>query len=289
MKKALITFIIAFIIPLINGYAADKTVKIIRSSTNIFNNIRKNTRAGSAFKKFNSGYNNKWKVKYNKISKKIERLFGFSTKPLGGDLKEAGLIFLRQNRELFEIDTDALKFISQKEIHKFIHVSYKQYYKDIPIENGFIKMNYLKDGRLIHVKSKYVYDIDLPVVPNISARAGITRALQDLNPIKYDRDNIGSALVVYYNEKTGKNHLCYRISISSEEPLGAFIYYIDALDNQVVDKLNVLIDISKGSNKGYILPLYHTNVRILEPIKNAYITVGGVNTVTSGTQGEFYS
>ena len=293
MKKICLIFIIALIILPEKNYSAGR-MKIIKQKINRsrLTNIHKtniNKEIRSAFKKFNSRYYNKWKIKYKKATGMVEQLYGFHTEPFGRDFKQAGRVFLKQNNDLFKIDTDSLQFINQDKVSRFVHVSYKQYYKDIPVENSIIKFSYLEDGRLIYLRSRYVYDIDLATIPNISAQGAVAAAFQDLNPVRYDKDSIKTEIVIYFNKQTGKKHLSYKVSFFSQDPLGAYIYYIDALNQTVIDKIDILIYSSQGNIKGKILPEYYNDTLSEEPIKNANVKIGVLDTVTSDSLGDFFS
>ena len=289
MKKIWFIFIIALVIFPEKNYSAGP-MKIIKQKIsrgklkNIYKtNVNKEIR--SAFKKFNSRYYNKWKIKYNKAGGMVERLYGFHTEPFGRDFKQAGRDFLKQNNDLFKIDIDSLGFINQKDVSRFIHVSYQQYYKDIPVENSIVKISYLDDGRLIYLRSRYVYDIDLATIPNISAQHAVNTALQDLNPLSYDQDSIKTEIRIYFNKQTGEKYLSYKVSFFSHDPLGAYIYYIDALNGSLIDKLDILIYDSQGTVQGYIMPEHHDDALSLEPIKNVFVKIAGSETVISDMQG----
>ena len=251
--------------------------------------VHKNIKA--AFKSFNSRFNNKWKVKYSKINQMVRKLYGYHTRFLGNDYENVGKSFLKENYDLFQIEVDSLQYIEKNEVNKFIHTVYQQYYKNIPVENGIVKMSLLKDGKLMFLNSDYVYDIDLPIGPNISEQDAISRALQDLNPIKYKQESIKSKLVIYQDEETGEKYLCYKISLYSQDPLGAYIYYIDALTGNVINKYDILMNTS-GNVQGNILPLYHNDGFVTKPIKNAYVKIdygAGIDNVTTDTQGDYTS
>ena len=49
-------------------------------------------------------------------------------------------------------------FLNQKKVDKFIHVKYQEKFHGIIVNNAFIKMSYLNNGRLVYVSSTYVYD-----------------------------------------------------------------------------------------------------------------------------------
>ena len=299
MNRILLISIIAlFFNP---GYNYAKNIKktgIVRNKAfpqaNITNNIKnKKTQQyiKEKFKNFNSKYNNKWKVKYNKNSQMVRKLYGFHTKSPGKDFKNAGKSFLKENRDLFQIDTDTLQFIDKNEVSKFIHTGYQQYYKGIPVENGIVKMSYLKDGGLIFLNSDYVYNIDLPIEPNISEPKAISKALQHLNPVKYKQESIQSKIVIFQDEKNGGKYLCYKISLYSQNQLGAYVYFIDALNGNIINKYDILMNTS-GHIQGNILPLYHNDGFVTKPIKNVYVKVdygGGIDNVTTDTQGDYIS
>jgi thermolysin len=97
-----------------------------------------------------------------------------------------------------------------------------------------VHINNNKEIRLI--TGYYLPNILVDTIPKTSGSIAIAAAKKLLKPKSELKGTPESELVVYYfNDKP---YLTWKIRINSEDPLGVFIYYIDAITGNILDSYN---------------------------------------------------
>jgi Zn-dependent metalloprotease len=131
----------------------------------------------------------------------------------------------------------------------FIHQEYKQYYKDVPVENGVYK-THIKNGNLESINGD-VYDVEgVTVIPQISSSQAILNAGSFVNADKYKWEEGKHNSLNYYPTSElvilkleNKVYLTYKVDIYSIQPLGRKFIYIDAVTGEIIFTLDRIHDI----------------------------------------------
>ena len=116
------------------------------------------------------------------------------------------------------------------------HVRLKQTYKGIHVEGTHIAMHF-DDERVPRIVnySHFVPDLNLSTTALVDGPTAVTTALQGFGVVSASGPET-KELVIY--EHNGAVHLAWKVSMFVADPLGYFIYFIDARTGVVVDSYN---------------------------------------------------
>ena len=178
-------------------------------------------------------------IRWDKKTGVPVRISGILSEVSSKDAREIAMAFFKENKDIFGIRSakEELSITKvKKDAHGWEHVTIQQVYKKLPVENKQIKVHMNKDKQIEVVNGNYQPNIDINTTPAISDTQAVAAARAAINPKKEPMKKPKSELVVYaFN---GKNYLTWKIRIFSEDPLGDFIYYIDASNGEVIDSYN---------------------------------------------------
>jgi len=168
-------------------------------------------------------------------------LTGKLTPRIEGDALEIAQQFFKQNAPLFKM-TDSekeLKKISLKEDARgWQHIRLQQVYKSFPVEGKTILVH-INDAQEVQVVSgHYLPEISLDTTVSVPKEKAIQTARKHLSPQLPLQEDPSGELVVYSHQ--GKNYLAWKLLLVSLEPLGEFIYYVDAHTGDVIHSYNDL-------------------------------------------------
>lgn len=133
------------------------------------------------------------------------------------------------------------------------HVRFQQVYQGLPVF-GAQMITHLRGKEITSVNGEYIPRIEVSVEPALSGEEAIQIARGDLG----DEEAVLSEeeLGIYHDGETA--HLAWRLELSSSDPLGRWVHFVDAHDGQIVLKFNT-IDTAKriltyDANNGTTLP-----------------------------------
>jgi thermolysin len=132
----------------------------------------------------------------------------------------------------------------------------QQIYKSLPVE-GKTMIVHINNRREVQIVNGYfVPNIELDTTPRIASDDAIQKAKTDLAAAQPITRPPKSELIVYHYEN--KSYLAWKILLISKEPLGEFIYYVDAHTGSVIFRYNNLQTIrdrrTHDANNGAALP-----------------------------------
>lgn len=114
----------------------------------------------------------RWVVRWSADNKRVRSIIGmesYSGKQKG---QERARAFLRNNAVLFDISSGLqdLKVIGERESSTGQHIQFQQQYRDVPVENGRIKVNLNAQGAVLSVFSSYATIKYIKMEPAINAQ-----------------------------------------------------------------------------------------------------------------------
>jgi|SRR3989344_1191862 len=145
--------------------------------------------------------------------------------------------FFRENKEFFGFE-DNIKLEQIKERigrMPYYIISYKQYYKDIPVSNSQIRLVITKEGEVISANSNFYPNIRIGTIPKISINK-----LVSIVKTKYKTSSnsvfSNASLVIFPLEVANsyEYHLAWEIDVYSEESYKSERYFIDALTGDII-------------------------------------------------------
>jgi len=134
-----------------------------------------------------------------------------------------------------------LRFFKQEHDNiGFNHQVYKQYYKNVLVENGVCKVH-IKNENLESISGD-IYNIEnIEVVPQITSSSAIFRAKIFVNAEKYKWEEGKHNSLSYYPtcelvilKHKNKVHLVYKVDIYSLKPFARKFIYVDAATGEII-------------------------------------------------------
>jgi bacillolysin len=124
----------------------------------------------------------------------------------------------------------ALQEVSQDDLG-MTHVRYAQTYQGIQVFGADLVAHMTAEGKVTAVNGTYLPDLDLSPQPAISPEAALETARTHVGvPQAVSKDP--PEMVIYQHGPTA--HLAWYMRLTSDDPPGAWVYFIDAHDGQFV-------------------------------------------------------
>ena len=211
-------------------------------------------------------------------------IMGFLTEPRKGDPDEIACEFIRKNEDLLGIDSDAIQLVKIEKMGSEVHLIYQEYFCNIPVEWAFVKVHMKNTGEIFWIISDYKPIKDAKITPSITKEVAFDHALSHLNP----KDDIKAPdkwnLAIF---RFGDEYrLVYKFKFFTKDPLGYWIYYVDANTGEVIYRLNDLRFVTTGNVQGKIFPLTGADALTSYPMRNEYVQVGNTR-VTTNANGDY--
>lgn len=194
--------------------------------------------------KFNKKTSSTWNIRMNGETKKPRSLVGGKNLRVGSGDKNA-LKFIKSNKDFLGVNEKELKLL-RKPLKSAVgtHYYFRQYYKDLPVENAYVKVNVDKNGALLNYQSTYIPNLDIDVKESVSASSAAAIAAQDAG---------GKALnspekVLYVTPGTAQARLAWKTLVQGGENAPAkWDYYVDAQTGDVLNRISKIFYASKNA------------------------------------------
>ena len=230
--------------------------------------------------RFRDKYGKKWKMQYNHFSGAVKNIWGYKTQSRLGKPEDIAKDFITQNHDLFKINFSHLNFKKTIRHKNYRHIKYTQTYKDIPVERGKVSVHLLTDNSIIGINSSYFTDIDLEIMPHISRESALDLVKSNLQVKSVPLKIFPAVLVIFPDEEKEKYYLAWKVRIRLNNPLGDWIYFIDAGSGEILFKYN---NLRFGTVSGMIFPEFGSDNLGNRPFANEYVVVNGTFTTTNET------
>jgi len=131
--------------------------------------------------------NRNWVVRWSRSGTRVTSLIGHRMQPLaqkGQASKIQGVerarTFLNSNTALFGLKTDLadLKLLRKHTSAAGQHIELQQTYQGLPVENGRVKVNLDREGRILQVVNAYLPNIDISTKPTTSEDDAKKKAIE---------------------------------------------------------------------------------------------------------------
>jgi len=153
-----------------------------------------------------------------------------------GKTDSNALSFIKSYKDLLGVDASQLKLALKRQSAAGYHFYFEQYYKNLKVENAYVKVNTDKDGNLIDYQSTYIKDLSLDITPSKSAKEASSVAAGDCS------GSAESAELVIYSYTDGTAVLAWKVKVKggSSEP-GKWIYYVNASDGNLINRISTVM------------------------------------------------
>lgn len=212
------------------------------------------TNSGEPVKLESSGFEKLEKFRKKTKSNYRIRMNGKTKNPrslVGGDNIKVGrgdssaLKFIKSNKELLGVNEKDLK-LARKPLQSAIgtHFYFRQYYKKLPVENVYVKVNVDKGGNLINYQSTYIPDLSVDTKESISAEQAAQKAAEDAGGVAL---NVAQK-VIYANPESIDAKLAWKVLVQGGENAPAkWDYYVDAQNGEILNRISKLLYASKAA------------------------------------------
>lgn len=192
--------------------------------------------------RFKKKTNSSYRIRMSAATKNPRSLVGGSNMRVGSGDRSA-LKFIKSNKDFLGVKEKDLK-LARKPLQSAVgtHYYFRQYYKNLPVENAYVKVNVDKSGNLINYQSTYIPDLDISVKESVSASQAAQTAAEDAG---------GNALntpekVIYSKPESTDAKLAWKVLVQGGENAPAkWDYYIDAQNGEILNRISKLLYASK--------------------------------------------
>ena len=233
-------------------------------------------RKASGFDAFNAQYQNHWNASFSKKTGKVKTLYGFSSNPYEGEPDNVAKGFLRDSHAIFGLKPDLsdlrIARVDKTDIRD--HVRLQQTYNGIPIVGVFVLVHSDKRNQVTMVQNSYMPEFQVANEESLSEESGKNIARSDLQTSLGSGAVLSNAkaekLITPYNKKY---YYIWKIVISSQRPIGFWVYHVDAATGQILYKGNEIRSLRSGTGS-----VYTTNANWLNKKKVSNVTLSNMFT-----------
>ncbi len=211
-------------------------------------------RAASGFDAFNAGYGNQWKANFSEKTGKVKVLYGALSKKYEDGPESVARGFLADSHSIFGLMQD-LSDLRIKRVDKTPernHVRFEQTYNNVPIVGAQVLVHSNPQGQVTMVQNSYLQGFQVANAQVIAAEAAKNIAVGDLQ-IKLGK---GAALFAakvkqVIAPRKGKYYYVWKIAVPTQNPLGYWVYNVDAATGEILYKGNEILSLKKGKGRAY--------------------------------------
>lgn len=180
-------------------------------------------------------------IQWDRTTMTPSRIKGKLSPPMTGDGRSVARDFFRLNAGLFRmVDPDRnMRIVSvRKGAGNWEHVRLQQIFGSLRVE-GSVMLLHIGPGRVVEeVQGRYVPLAALDTTVQIPREEAMEIVIAKVGPRGALRKPTSSELVVYCIDTV--NYLAWKVSVHADDPLGEFIYYVDAHTGKVLDSYDNL-------------------------------------------------
>ncbi len=182
-----------------------------------------------------------------------------------GKTEGGALSFINSYKDLLGVDRASLKLKLKRQSPVGYHFYFEQYYKNLKVENAYVKVNTDKSGKLINYQSTYVKDLTLDIKPPITAQEASAIAAQDCS------GTAEAAELVVYSDQSSSIALAWKIrTVGGAAEPGKWTYYINASTGEVINRISLVMSATETFNADIytVYPGFGSNVKTTVPLRN---------------------
>jgi len=209
----------------------------------------------AAWQEFQNQNGPKWRIRWNKkTGLPVSIWLGKTKKAYTGTPEKAARDFLADYQTLFGFtNLSQMKYIRTQTFRGISHITFNQTFNDIPVYNAEFKVHIRQDGHVDMANGNYFPNIQVSTTPSVSSSSAGQTAQNDLHSTAKITVPVTSSKLVIYRDQKKQFHLAWKIILSSDKPLAAWLYFVDAQSGHVIFRLNQLTDIT---GDGDVYPTY---------------------------------
>ena len=169
------------------------------------------------------------------------RLQGRLSEPVRAEAPAIAMQFFTTNRSLFNMTDPAqeLEVVKTRTDNRgWKHVRMQQKYKSLRVEGKTYIVHINPEQEVRMVNGDFLPQIQVNTTPSIDSSVAIANARSDLNTQSNLVMSPHAELIIYqFNNQT---YLAWKTVLASEQPLGEFVFYINASNGEIINTYNNL-------------------------------------------------
>lgn len=201
-----------------------------------------------------------------------------------GKSSSKAISFLKKYKDMLGVDTAQLKVKIQRQSPVGYHFYFDQYYKNLKVENAYVKVNTDKSGKLINYQSTYVKDLATDITPVKSATEASSIAAADCG------GTAQNAQLVIYAATDGSAPLAWKVQATggAGEP-GKWTYFVNATSGVILNRISLVMAADTlNASLSPVYPGFGSTTNQIYPLENMdvyYFTSGSTvaKAVTNGS------
>lgn len=201
---------------------------------------------------FKEKYGENWKVSWNNVTGTPSIIYGSVYSLNQGEVtnnegaERLAKFFIAENYNLLKVDIlSNLELSNVDKGNEEWYVSYQQQYKSIPVHNGRVSVTISDKGEIKSLGSDFYPNIDVDAIPKLSKNDALKIAKRDVIYSTED-DEIVLTIFPEMKNETLNYHLTWIVPLTSENPLWGKMFFVDAIDGEIVHQSDIFI--SNGKN-----------------------------------------
>ncbi len=223
-----------------------------------------------------------WQYLPNESTGRIKDVYGAESRSYGSTPEKAARGFLAANEALVNAPSSDLRLASAKS-GTISHFVFRQYHDGIPVEGAIVQVQVDRGGRVVWAET-----LADPIASDVATKAGISAAEAETSAATFaglaqlPAEHPATTLVILPGDDGDR--LAYKVRFSTDDPLGAWVYYVDAQNGHVIRTYDELLDGTAGTVHGKILPVDpNASVLTSKDMADEYVSVAGHRTTTKST------
>jgi bacillolysin len=117
------------------------------------------------------------------------------------------------------------------------HAVFQQVINGVPVFEGSIQVHINAEGQVVSVKANRAMQVDISVIPTLSAKQAIERAKQELGEPDSGKIAPESQLVLFTDD-AGRVYLTWHVRLFSDQDMAGYFYFLDAHTGLLLYKYN---------------------------------------------------
>lgn len=180
----------------------------------------------------------KVRVRWNERTGVSRSIRGIMTEAKTGAGQDISNQFLTEHGKLFGVQKPAdLQYVDTKARRGASHVKYRQTFQGLPVVGAEVTVHLDRQNRVNMVNGDYHPDIAVDMSkPVIQAKDAVSIVYETLGVT--DNPPAQTELVIY--PQNGKYSRAYKVMVSTKNPQGDWVYFVDAVTQDVLDSYNTM-------------------------------------------------
>jgi hypothetical protein len=231
-----------------------------------------------------------WSVQWNEVTQTPHRAYGKAIQIPGYSLittenvESASRAFLGDNAAILRINTRELKLTAARQVQGKWYVSFSQEKEGIQVLFSEVELRIFENGQVMAFGADFYRNIELSLTPSISYNEARSLSTKELMfDSATDRINGQEKLYILPRRirREVEFHLVYKVEITTENPEGNFLAFVDAHSGEIIWRHNrVRYTEVRAKQTGMVQLVLPTDPFVEMDYFDQSITIDGVQLTT---------